>query len=124
MAKTAPFYELAAIVRRAYSTRSNAPIESVTRDALDDERGRMIIYRMAVPDQSVAATRHNAEQLERVRRFWREDAPELTHLIDVCESVLRRLDMEPTQSIFPCSAMRETIRGALADVGRCVQKPD
>jgi predicted ribosome quality control (RQC) complex YloA/Tae2 family protein len=35
-------------------------------------------------------------------------------LVDMLETVLTRLDMEPKEAVFPCSAMREDIRRVLA----------
>lgn len=35
-------------------------------------------------------------------------------LLELLENVLRRLDLEPAEAIFPCSAMREEIRAAIA----------
>ncbi len=35
-------------------------------------------------------------------------------LLTELETVLKRLDMEPTDAVFPCSAMREDIRAAIA----------
>ena len=38
-----------------------------------------------------------------------------THeLLDLLTAVLARLDLEPADAVFPCSAMRETIRAAIA----------
>lgn len=38
-------------------------------------------------------------------------APEL---LDMLKQVLMRLDLEPVEAVFPCSAMRHDIRAALA----------
>jgi len=35
-------------------------------------------------------------------------------LLETLSHVLARLDLEPPESVFPCSAMRETIRAAIA----------
>ncbi len=35
-------------------------------------------------------------------------------MVDMLETVLTRLDMEPVEAVFPCSAMREDIRRVLA----------
>lgn len=37
-------------------------------------------------------------------------APEL---LAVCKTVLARLDLEPADAVFPCSAMRKDIRAAI-----------
>lgn len=34
-------------------------------------------------------------------------------LLEVCQSILQRFDLEPTDAVFPCSAMRESIRSAV-----------
>ena len=35
-------------------------------------------------------------------------------LLKVCKALLLRFDMEPVEAVFPCSAMREDIRAAIA----------
>lgn len=42
-------------------------------------------------------------------------APEL---LEMCQRILLRLDLEPKEAVFPCSAMREDIRAAIARATR------
>lgn len=39
----------------------------------------------------------------------------MTTAIELLTTILKRLDMEPKDAIFPCSAMREDIRAAIAE---------
>jgi hypothetical protein len=44
-------------------------------------------------------------------------SPDKSHeqLLEVCRTMLLRLDLEPVEAVFPCSAMREDLRKAIAE---------
>ena len=44
---------------------------------------------------------------------YESDKQKIAALCDALRNVLTRLDLEPVEAVFPCSAMRESIRQAL-----------
>ncbi len=71
-----------------------------------DEAGVGVCVSLFIPDRMEQPTNTRAAHPCWVDRPTRE-------LLEVCNAILTRWDMEPKESIFPCSAMRETLRAAV-----------
>lgn len=121
--KTKPFFRLAEVMRRYNQLHSI--IESVTETTVDDDNGYKIVYQVIVSAHPLTLSdiERGAAQIEAVNGSWLDYPDEIQTVIDLCKSVLLRLDLEPAGAIFPCSAMREDIRKALAGVGVNVPRP-